>query len=180
MITKFVNGRQVLAKINGKYWMCWGENRVNLAWSENLYDWYPTLNENGELKALISPRMGKFDSHLTECGPPALLADSSITLFYNGKNAENDHADPQLPKGMYAVGQVTFSANDLTTIISRSDTPFLQPTLPHEQTGQYRAGTTFAEGLVYFENKWFLYYGTADSFVGLAVSEPQYTKQRPK
>jgi predicted GH43/DUF377 family glycosyl hydrolase len=25
--------------------------------------------------------------------------------------------------------------------------------------------------LVYFDKKWFLYYGTADSFVGLAVSE---------
>ena len=38
-------------------------------------------------------------------------------------------------------------------------------------TGQYQAGTTFAEALVFFKGKWFLYYGTADSFVGLAISE---------
>ncbi|MDP4292219.1 MAG: hypothetical protein Q8908_14150, partial [Bacteroidota bacterium] len=55
-------------------------------------------------------------------------------------------------------------------ILQRTDTCILKPTLPHEMTGQYVAGTTFSEGLVYFKKKWFLYYGTADSFVGLAVS----------
>jgi predicted GH43/DUF377 family glycosyl hydrolase len=43
--------------------------------------------------------------------------------------------------------------------------------LPHEMTGQYSSGTTFSEGLVFFRGKWFLYYGTADSFVGLAIKE---------
>jgi predicted GH43/DUF377 family glycosyl hydrolase len=56
-------------------------------------------------------------------------------------------------------------------VISRSDNYFLKPTLPHEVSGQYLAGTTFAEGLVYFKGKWFLYYGTADSFVGLAMTK---------
>jgi len=32
-------------------------------------------------------------------------------------------------------------------------------------------GTVFVEGLVYFQGKWILYYGTADSFVGVAVCE---------
>jgi predicted GH43/DUF377 family glycosyl hydrolase len=48
--------------------------------------------------------------------------------------------------------------------------------LPHEITGQYKAGTTFAEGLVFFKNKWYLYYGTADSFVGLAISSQKNKK----
>jgi predicted GH43/DUF377 family glycosyl hydrolase len=43
--------------------------------------------------------------------------------------------------------------------------------LPHELTGQYKSGTTFAEGLVRYDSRWFLYYGTADSYVGLAISE---------
>jgi predicted GH43/DUF377 family glycosyl hydrolase len=43
--------------------------------------------------------------------------------------------------------------------------------LPHEITGQYKAGTTFSEGLVYFKGKWYLYYGTADSFVGVAIAK---------
>jgi len=28
------------------------------------------------------------------------------------------------------------------------------------------------EGLVYFNNKWFLYYGTADSKIAVAVFDP--------
>src|ERR1035437_5593400 len=43
IITKKVGDRMVAAKINGRYGMYWGENFVNLAWSDNLTDWYPTL-----------------------------------------------------------------------------------------------------------------------------------------
>lgn len=171
MITKMVNGRPVLAKINGKYWMYWGEHFVNLAWSENLSDWYPLLDPSGKLKKIIVTRPGKFDSDLDECGPPALITDRGILLIYNGKNATDQNADPSLPKGTYSVGSVLFSLEDMETVITRTDKPFLKPSLPHELTGQYAAGTTFAEGLVYFKDKWFLYYGTADSFVGVAVSE---------
>ena len=44
---------------------------------------------------------------------------------------------------------------------------------PLRKSGQYPAGTTFVEGLVPFRGKWFLYYGTADSFVGVAVYDPE-------
>ena len=171
IITKMVEDRPVAAKINGKYGMYWGENFVNLAWSDNLIDWYPTLNENGELKAVISPRKNRFDSNLTECGPPALITDEGIVLFYNGKNSVGDDSEINLPKGTYSVGKVVFDINIPEKVISRSDTCLLKPTLPHELSGQYKSGTTFSEGLVYFKEKWFLYYGTADSFVGVAISK---------
>jgi beta-1,2-mannosidase len=171
MITKMINNKLVLAKINGKYWMYWGEHFVNLAWSENLYDWYPLVDSAGFLKKTVLTRPGLFDSDLDECGPPALITDKGILLIYNGKNAEGKDADPALPKGTYSVGSVLFDVKDMETILSRPDKPFLKPTLPHEISGQYAAGTTFAEGLVYYKEKWFLYYGTADSFVGVAVSK---------
>ena len=171
MITKIKNNKPVLAKMNGKYWMYWGEHFVNLAWSENLIDWHPLLDSHANLKKTMVPRSGKFDSDLDECGPPALITDKGILLFYNGRNATDQYADPYLPKGTYTMGRVLFNLKDMETIINRPDTPFLRPSLPHERTGQYTAGTTFAEGLVYYKGKWFLYYGTADSFVGVAVSE---------
>lgn len=171
IITKMINGKQVVAKINGKYWMYWGELFVNLAWSDNLFDWYPLLDEKGDLKAVARTRPKKFDSSLTECGPPAIVTDKGIVLLFNGRNATDDNADPSVPKGMYSVGQMIFDKNDPGKLLERSDTSFLKPSLSHEITGQYSAGTTFAEGLVFFKNKWFLYYGTADSFVGLAITE---------
>ena len=171
MITKMVDNKQVLAKMFGKYWMYWGERFVNLAWSDNLYDWYPVLNKSELLKKTMETRPLHFDSDLDECGPPALVTDRGIMLIYNGKNANGKNADPLLPQGTYSVGRVFFDPKDLQTIINRSDDPFLKPTLPHEVSGQYAAGTTFAEGLVYYKEKWFLYYGTADSYVGVAVSK---------
>lgn len=171
IITKLKGDSIVAVRINGKYGMYWGENFVNLAWSDNLIDWYPVLNDNGELKAVISPRKDKFDSSLTECGPPALINDEGIVLFYNGKNAEGENADVNLPRGTYSVGKVVFDVNNPEKVIYRSDTCLLRPTLAHEVSGQYKSGTTFSEGLVDFQGKWYLYYGTADSFVGVAISK---------
>lgn len=172
IVTKMIDGKQVVAKIKGKYWMYWGERFVNLAWSDDLVDWNPILDENGELKIIIGPRKNKFDSILTECGPPAIITNEGVVLLYNGKNAEGENeADASLPTGTYSVGKVVFDINNMEKVISRSDTCLLKPSLPHELSGQYQAGTTFAEGLVYFQSKWFLYYGTADSYVGVAVSD---------
>ncbi len=171
IVTKMENGRQIAAKINGKYLMSWGERFINLAWSDNFIDWNPTLDENGDLKAVVRPRKKKFDALLTECGPPAVVMDEGIVLLYNGQNSTGEDADKSLPGRTYSVGKVIFDINDPDKVVYRSDTCLLKPTLPHELTGQYKAGTTFAEGLVYFKSKWFLYYGTADSFVGVAVSE---------
>ena len=171
IITKMIGDRQVAAKIDGKYWMYWGEGVINLAWSNNLIDWNPLLDGKGNIKTVVSTRKTKFDSGLAECGPPALITDEGIVLLYNGKNSEGDDSEINLPKGTYSVGRVVFDINQLDKIISRSETCLLKPTLPHELTGQYKSGTTFAEGLVYFKSKWFLYYGTADSFVGVAIAE---------
>lgn len=171
IITVMHNRKITAAKINGKYWMYWGEKFINLAWSDNLYDWHPLIDKGGALKVFMTPRSKKFDSELTECGPPAIVTAKGIVLLYNGKNATDENADPDLPKGTYSTGEVIFDTKDPGKIIERCDTSFLKPSLPHELTGQYQAGTTFAEGLVFFKQKWFLYYGTADSFVGVAVSK---------
>ena len=173
IITKMDGSRQIAAKIDEKYWMYWGENFINLAWSDNLTDWYPSLNRKGELKEIVKPRRKKFDSHLTECGPPAIIMNDGIVLFYNGRNSEEEDYDRDLPKGTYSVGMVVFDLNNPGKVISRSGTYLLKPTLPHEISGQYKSGTTFAEGLVFYNSKWFLYYGTADSYVGVAISEQE-------
>jgi predicted GH43/DUF377 family glycosyl hydrolase len=172
IITKYKNGKFIAARIRGKYWMYWGELGVNLAWSKNLVDWYPSETSDGKLAYLIAPRNGKFDSHLTECGPPAVMTSKGIELIYNGRNTEDSlKTDKKYAKGTYTVGKVVFDKKDLKTVKYRSNEPFLIPTLAHEISGQYKSGTCFAEGLVYFKNQWYLYYGTADSFVGLAVGE---------
>ena len=131
MITKMVDDKPVLAKMNGKYWMYWGERFVNLAWSENLYDWYPLTDSAGFLKKTLITRPNHFDSDLDECGPPALITDKGILLIYNGKNANGKNADPSLPLGTYSVGSVLFDSTDMETVIqpTRYSLPETHPSI---------------------------------------------------
>jgi predicted GH43/DUF377 family glycosyl hydrolase len=62
-----------------------------------------------------------------------------------------------------------FDASDPVRLLERLDTPVLKPEAEFERTGQYAAGTIFSEGLVYRDGRWYLYYGCADSRVGVAV-----------
>ncbi|MGB5435162.1 MAG: glycoside hydrolase family 130 protein [Maribacter sp.] len=171
IVTELIDGRLKAKKINGKYHMYWGELFVNLALSDDGIDWEPILEANGELLHVFKPSLNEFDSHLTEPGPPALYTDNGILLLYNGKNLSGEGASNKVAEGTYCGGQVLFDRNEPTKVLARLETPFICPDLPHEITGQYKAGTTFIEGLVFFKGKWFLYYGTADSMVGLAVKD---------
>ena len=67
------------------------------------------------------------------------------------------------------VGEALFAANDPTRLKARVDQPVFQPEEAFERSGQYAAGTTFLEGLVFFKGNWLLYYGCADSYVAVAV-----------
>jgi len=171
VVTRLVNGRQVITKVNGKYLMYWGERFMNIATSDDLINWEPMLDEKNELKAVVKTRPNYFDSDLTECGPPAIITDKGILVLYNGKNKSGAGRDTAYTANTYAAGQVLFDLNDPAKVIARLDKPFFVPTAPFEKSGQYPAGTVFVEGLVYFKNKWFLYYGCADSRVGVAVYE---------
>ena len=166
-----ISSRIVAKKINGKYWMYYGDKMINVASSDNLIDWTVLDNSQDSYLTALSPRKKKFDSDLVEPGPPALYTSKGILLLYNGRNALDSTSDPSLPKGMYSAGQALFDTALPYSLIRQSETCFIKPDLPHETSGQYASGTTFIEGLVFFKGKWFLYYGTADSMVGVAVKE---------
>jgi beta-1,2-mannosidase len=63
-----------------------------------------------------------------------------------------------------------FDTADPTKVLDRSATYFITPDKDYEITGQIN-NVCFVEGLVYFKDKWFLYYGTADSKIAVAVAE---------
>lgn len=173
IVTKLVNDKQVIAKINGKYWLYFGEAHVNVATSTDLINWEPVVDKNQDLVNLISPRKGFFDSNLTECGPPAIITDKGIVLLYNGKNDKGEDGDKRFTPNSYCAGQVLFDKNDPTKVLARLDVPFFRPMESFEKSGQYVAGTVFIEGMAYFKKKWLLYYGCADSRVGVAVFDPK-------
>jgi len=176
IVTRLKDGRLIAAKIHGKYWMYWGEIEVRLATSPDLIHWTPVEDSSGKPIVLLRRRPGHFDSAFPEVGPPSLVTDRGILLIYNGKNAAIDGA-PGIAADAYSDGQALFSTDDPRRLIARSKEPFFKPEEPWEQSGQYAAGTTFAEGLVFFKEKWFLYYGCADSRVGVAGFDPKGSRK---
>ena len=173
MVTTIKDGKQVLTKIDGKYFMYWGEHAVYAATSDDLVNWTPILDEKNELATVIKPRPQYFDSALTECGPPAILTDKGIVLLYNGKNQTNDSKrDKRFTAGAYCAGQILTDPKEPMKVLQRLDVPFFRPMASFEKSGQYVDGTVFIEGLVFFKNKWYLYYGCADSQVSVAIYDP--------
>ena len=173
MVTTIKDGKQVLTKIDGKYFMYWGEHAVYAETSDDLVNWTPILDEKNELATVIKPRPQYFDSALTECGPPAILTDKGIVLLYNGKNQTNDSKrDKRFTAGAYCAGQILTDPKEPMKVLQRLDVPFFRPMASFEKSGQYVDGTVFIEGLVFFKNKWYLYYGCADSQVSVAIYDP--------
>jgi predicted GH43/DUF377 family glycosyl hydrolase len=169
IVTVLRNGRLMAVRIEDRYWMYWGEGAIHLATSSDLIHWTPVEGADGEPIEVLRPRPGRFDSSFPETGPPPVLTRAGIVVIYNGKNAATG-GDPNLPADTYAAGEALFDAKNPAHLLARTENPVLQPTLPYERTGQYAAGTTFAEGLVYVHGQWFLYYGCADSLVSVAMA----------
>ncbi len=184
IVSRRVGDKFVATKINGKYWMYFGDTDIFLAHSGDLINWTPVEKSKGEIPdsidnkngkvslfPVLKPRKGKFDSQLVESGPFALITKKGILLIYNSKNSKV-HGDTTLPAGTYSAGQALFDNNNPEKLIARTQSNFIKPDKPYEITGQVN-NVVFVEGLAYFKSKWFLYYGTADTKIAVAVYTPQ-------
>ena len=159
--------RIIATKVGGKYWMYFGDTDLFIATSDDLIHWTP-MEDAEKLKSVLQPRKEYFDSRLVESGPYALLTDHGILLIYNGMNLDIG-GDPTIASGAYCAGQALFDKNDPAKLINRLEENFLRPDKSYEISGQINQ-VCFVEGLVPFNGKWFLYYGTADSRIAVAVS----------
>ena len=168
IVSRSIDDELIAEKIDQKYWMYFGDTDLFIAQSNDLIRWDPVKTETGEWLKVLSPRAGKFDSDLVEPGPSAITTSNGILLIYNSRNRLAD-GDQTLPDGTYSAGQALFDPTDPTKLIRRSEDYFFTPDKPYEITGQVN-NVCFVEGLCHYKNQWFLYYGTADSKIAVAVS----------
>jgi predicted GH43/DUF377 family glycosyl hydrolase len=166
IVAKQIGERIVAQKVNNQYWMYWGDTDIFLASSPDLIHWSP-IEEDGKPRPVLRTRTGYFDSRLVESGPFALLTEKGILLIYNGMNLESG-GDPTIAPGAYCAGQALFYPDDPAKLMDRLEDNFLKPDKPYEVTGQVNQ-VCFVEGMVPFNGHWFLYYGLADSRIGVAV-----------
>lgn len=154
-------GAIVTEKINGKYVMYFlgeikpWETAIGIAYSNDLLHWYET-----EDQPIMLPRENHFDSKGVEPGPPPIVTKDGILMFYNGWNEEKVHK----------TGKVLFSRKDPQKILNRTAKPILEPTEKWEKFGKV-PNVVFSEGLINFNNVWYLYYGAADACICVAISK---------
>ncbi|MDI9259765.1 glycoside hydrolase family 130 protein [Alicyclobacillus sendaiensis] len=147
-------------KVQNRYWMYFGEGYVYLAFSEDLVTW-SVLPE-----PVLTPRgRGYFDADLVEPGPSPFVTEDGIVLLYNGAV---ELAPGHPPRRRYAAGVAVYSLNDPSRLVYRSEVPFLEPDTEMERRGQVD-NVVFIEGYIAFNGQELLYYGMADSRIGVAV-----------
>ncbi len=187
IVSRYAQGKIIATKINGKYWMYWGDQNIWAATSTDLIHWEPfemQVDESApialkgqalnmpQLRIIIPTRDKKFDSDLVEPGPPAMLTEKGILLIYNSRNLKNI-GDTSLADGTYTAGQVLLDKNNPLQVMHRLNHYFMKPERSYELVGEVN-NVCFLEGLVQFKNQWFLYYGTADSKIAVAVRKAAY------
>jgi len=148
------SGAIVPRKVNGRYVMYFGDTDVWLATSLDLIHW------DVRKEPVLRRRSGSFDSTGVEPGPPPLITQRGILLFYNGWDAAIT----------YRTGRVLFSLKDPSVVLERTNQPMLEPSKSWELHGQVPKQVLFIEGLVRWKGAWYLYYGGGDSRVGVAIA----------
>jgi predicted GH43/DUF377 family glycosyl hydrolase len=170
IVSREIDGQMVPEKIDGKFWMFYmgsrnGIDELGLASSVDGIKWTDATTQ-----PILPGRPGQFDSNVVEPGPAAILTDKGINLIYSGGSPYEGN------RGMfkYQSGLAVFDKNDPTKLLYRSSKPVFSPETPWEienssTTVHQVPNVVFPQGIVPDgKNGYMVYYGAADSYVGLA------------
>lgn len=145
------------SKINGKYMLFHRMGiDVDYAFVDSLdFDGNTWLEEN----IWLYNRMGLWDDWKVGLSGTPIITDYGWLLMYHGVSNE-DH--------IYRVGIVLMDKDDPTKILGRSYYPLLEPQEQYELIGQVN-NVVFPEGMIIRDNIVYVYYGGADSVIGVAT-----------
>ena len=163
VVTTLQDGRLIADRINGRYWMYWGERPVQIATSDDLIKW-TLLTEKGKPVSAISARPQGPDRDVTEPGV-AVRTEDGIVLIYN--NFMFGDKGEVITSGLY---QALFEADDPTKCIGRSDAPFLIADREFERYGCVN-NVVFCTGIMYYQDQWHLYFNGGDWVLCHAIAD---------
>lgn len=92
-------------------------------------------------------------------GTPPIKTEYGWFMLYHGVD----------DKGIYRVGAVLLDLNDPRKIIARTKDYLMEPEHDYETCGIYE-GCVFPTGTVVKDGTLYIYYGTADTYIGLATA----------
>ena len=139
-------------KVSGRYVMF---HRIDpdicIAYSDDLQLW-------SDIKAIIGPRMGKWDCLKVGAASPPIEISEGWLFIYHGVNFER----------VYRLGALLLDKDDPERVLYRSESSILEPTTDYEHFGRV-PNVVFSCGAFLMDDQLLIYYGGADTVVCVAT-----------
>ena len=147
---------------NGKYTMIFGDSHLYLAESDDLITWHAR-----HFNSHFAGPLHAWESRLLESGPPPVKTRDGKWIFvYNAAT----HGTAGYRNNQYSISQMLIDYDKLDHgPLARLDKPSVVVSEHNERKGLVNE-VVFSEGLVQFKGQWFLYFGQADSQLGVATA----------
>ena len=135
-----------------------GEQHIWISFSPDLVHW-------GEHEILLTRRSGWWDDAKVGLGPQPIETEEGWLILYHGVRETASGS-------LYRVGMALLDRDDPTKLIKRVDPWIMGPREDYEYRGDV-PGVVFPTGAVLDEeeNKLRIYYGAADSSIGMATAD---------
>ena len=105
-------GRLIAAKIDGKYWMYWGEGAIRLATSADLIHWSPVEDEHGQRRGVAAAAAGPLRQHVSRDGAAAGSDERGDRGALQRQECGRPGAIRTLGPNAYAAGEALFDAEN--------------------------------------------------------------------
>ncbi len=130
---------------------------------EHIWSAYsPDLKHWGDVQCVLTEHDGpSWDAHKIGSGPPPILTDHGWLLLFHGSKLYGHRL-------VYRVGAALLNADNPQRVVKRHREWLLAPEADYEHEG-LAPGVVFPSGLVRRGNELWMYYGAADTSVGLAT-----------
>lgn len=151
--------RRFYPKNNGKYVLFHRRMPdIWIAYSDDLVNWY-------NHKIIMSPKSHTWESKKIGIAGPPIKREDGWLLIYHGVDNNN----------VYRLGVALLDLKDPSKVIARQKEPILEPELDWEINGLV-PNVVFSCGAVEVNDMYYVYYGAADTHIGVAVIEKEKVK----
>lgn len=115
-------------------------------------------NQVNKCIQILGPRRGMWDSRKVGISGPPFKTSKGWVLFYHGIGEDNS----------YSMGAALLDLKNPSKVLSRTATPIMTPSEKYEREGQI-PNVVFPCGQIVRKGKIYLYYGGADTVIGVAT-----------
>jgi predicted GH43/DUF377 family glycosyl hydrolase len=133
-------------------------HRIDPIICADVFDTLPPTRIIDRCIEIMAPRPGMWDAQKVGAAGPPIRVEEGWLFIYHAVG--NDH--------MYRLGAALLDGATATTVISRTDAPIFEPVLLWEKSGLVN-NVVFSCGIILRDDTLFVYYGGADTAMGVAT-----------